>query len=181
MSSSINDVRPRGSLASGWGPGRTRPILPPESFPRHRAKAAGLAAWKDRCRSFRRAQRGSTSLEFGLIGSAFFLLVLAAIQFSLYFFTLQAVRSVTNMAIRAAMTSNANPTSCSATYTYSTSSPPSPLDGSKLQVTSSITCPATSTDGKTHISVTTTYPFTFFLPALSANSGTISDNSAVVF
>ncbi len=122
-----------------------------------------------------RSRRGVTSLEFGLVGGIFLLLMLGAMQLGLYLFTRQSLDMLTGLVARAAVIGTVS-AACPATLPSSIPVPPI-LSSANLSVCVTRTNP----NGATQFQVVSTYRFTFFLPILSGDSGVISEQVAPVY
>lgn len=117
-------------------------------------------------------------MEFALVSSAFVMMLLATIDIGRYFFTAEAVRTVTAEAARASLITyrndvNSNCPSSSAMETAAITRSPF-LGANLLDLT--VTC---STSGPKVITVTTSYPFQLMIPWIPLSTN-ITDSSRLV-
>jgi Flp pilus assembly protein TadG len=128
-------------------------------------------------------RRGSTTLEFALVSLAFLMLLLGTFEVGRYYFTSEAVRTVTAEAARKAMMDfrSSAPSSCPAsnsvkTYVTSTSARTPFLGSSQLSLT--VTC-GTTASGASSITVNVSYPFSSAVSWLAVTTN-ITDTAYMV-
>lgn len=128
-------------------------------------------------------QRGSTTLEFALVALAFLMLLLGSMEVGRYYFTSEAVRTVTAEAGRRTMLAyrSTSPGTCPTSTdikTYVTSTVArSPFIGAS-NLTLNVTC-GTTTEGGKSLRVAVSYPFSTPVPWLPVST-TITDESFMV-
>lgn len=129
--------------------------------------------------------RGTTSLEFALVGAMLVSLLLGGIEASRYFFTLQSLRAATAEAVRLVLlrgSQNLNGggsacTNLAGTLGGVTAKVPY-LSTASLQVTMS---GCATSGGVTTVSVSVQLPFTFNLPLFGPRARTLSEQAQAVF
>jgi Flp pilus assembly protein TadG len=130
-------------------------------------------------RSRGRGRRGTTTLEWALVGGPFFLFLLGAIELGRYQITAQSVRYITGEAARFALLDNSlgveNGTEDCATPKTKLAKYAPMLKANQLTL-----CVLRSRSGNiTTVHVRSAYPFSFILPALVAGVGTRSITETV--
>ncbi len=115
-------------------------------------------------------RRGATALEFGLVGSIFFLICFSVLDLGRYFLTLTELRVATNAAARSALVDCYRASACqlSSTEIQTIAAAEPFLDPNDLNLTVTQSSQGTSS---TSITVTGSYPFTFLLPAWQSYIG----------
>lgn len=127
---------------------------------------------RNRCRLGR---SGTTTLEFSLIGGAFFLLIFGGMDLGRYYITLHSLHTVLGGAVRAAII-NPTLTGCTAPAALVAAQAPF-LQPSLL----SLCVTRATSSGVTTISVTASYNFNFVVPIWSSSSGTLSDTTTLSY
>jgi Flp pilus assembly protein TadG len=130
-------------------------------------------------------RRGTTSLEFALVGSLLMSLLLGSIEVSRYMFTLESMRVVVSEAVRlATLQGSRNMNAGSAPCTNLSG----PLDGAGAQTAFldatllTVVMSGCSTQaGITTVAVTVSYEFTFTVPLFGAANRPLSETSQAVF
>jgi Flp pilus assembly protein TadG len=123
----------------------------------------------------RLGRSGAAALEFALVGGAFFLMVLGAMDLGRYFMTLHSLHTVLGNAVRAALVDQTF-SGCPATATQVAAAAP------LLQPSQITLCVArTSASGVNTITVTASYQFNFVLPNWVSSSGTLTDTTSVSY
>lgn len=131
----------------------------------------------------RLGRRGGTTLEFALVSLAFLMMLFGTMEVGRYYFTSEAVRTVTAEAARKAMLDyrTSSPSACPTSNnikTYVTSTVArSPFLGSG-QLSLTVSC-VTSTNGWGSLRVVVSYPFSSNVPWLSVSTN-ITDESYMV-
>lgn len=120
------------------------------------------------------SRRGGSASEFAIIGSLIFLMILAGMDLSRYYFTMHALRTAAADAARAAII-NKTAADCGS-GTVQTAARAGIL-GSSFTLT--VTCPTAS--GVTTVSVTATRPFSFVLPVFGVSAMTLTERSSFSF
>lgn len=130
-------------------------------------------------------KRGTTSLEFALVGSLLMSLLLGSIEVSRYMFTLESMRVVVSEAVRlVTLQGSRNMNAGSAPCTNLSG----PLDGAGAQTAFlnvallTVAMSGCSTQaGITTVAVTVNYEFTFTVPLFGGTSRPLSETSQAVF
>lgn len=113
-------------------------------------------------------QRGLASLEFAVVASVFFMLMLGSVEVGRYLTTVQSLRNLTGEAARAALVAYNGGTPWSAA-TVKGLVPF--LDSSKVSLTVTPAPPACSSH---LITATASYPFTSIVPYFSSVNGSLT-------
>jgi hypothetical protein len=125
-----------------------------------------LPAFSRRCRLLR-GKAGASSLEFALVAIPFVFLLIAGMDLGRYFITQHSLRTLISEAARATLVSCYGQGACTLPASNKltvAAKVPFLVRGSINWVTASQGAPNPNT-GVSTISVTVTYPFSFFLPA----------------
>jgi len=131
----------------------------------------------------RLGRRGSTTLEFALVSLAFLMMLLGSMEVGRYYFTSEAVRTVTAEAARQTMLNyrTSSPSACPTSdsiKTYVTSTVArSPFLGAS-QLTLTVSC-VISANGWGSLRVVVSYPFSTSVPWLAVTTN-ISDEAYMV-
>ncbi|WP_372624087.1 TadE/TadG family type IV pilus assembly protein [Falsiroseomonas sp.] len=121
---------------------------------------------------FNRSRRGIVSIEFGLIGAAFFLLLFACIDVGRYVASRTALRAAVSEAVRGVMTDPSLAVGDAAkNYALARTAI---LNGAYLTLTASRVEPTASTAGS--VTVNASYVFTFVVPGFPREPMTLNAN-----
>jgi Flp pilus assembly protein TadG len=143
------------------------------------------ASARPRRRRFRIGERGTTSLEFALVGGLFVSLLLGAIEIGRYMMTLESVRTATAEAVRqVTIRGSQNMIAGSAACTDlagplgSVAARVPVLQASLLTVTMS---GCATQAGITTVQISVQYPFTFTISLFGATNRPITEAAQAVF
>ena len=126
-------------------------------------------------RGYRLGRSGATSLEFGLMGTVFFLLVLSGLDLARYYVTLHSLHTVLGDAARAAII-DPSLTGCISPATRVAADAPF-LQPSLLNLCVN----RNISSGLTTITVTASYNFNFLLPNWISANGILYDATTTSF
>ena len=122
----------------------------------------------DWARRLRRDQRGTSAVEFALVGSALVVLSLGIMEFGRALFLRNDLSYAADVAVRLVML---NPTSSQTTISTGTKAR---FDGQQSLLNVSVSAAAMTGGGMKARTITLTYPLTLIVPFLSHNSLTLT-------
>ncbi|WP_191058663.1 TadE family protein [Geminicoccus harenae] len=122
-----------------------------------------------------RCRKGTTSLEFAIVGALFFAMLIGTMEVGRFYFTQQSLREVTAAAARRAMV-DASFSGCAAPLEEVAGMTP------LLRSTSLTLCVTRTTSaGLTTLTVDAAYPFAAVLPMLQLDGNQLTDRTTVTF
>ena len=126
-------------------------------------------------------QRGTTTLEFALIGGIFLTLLISVVDLGRYLAVAQSLNTVVSLVARAAVVGNLSPGgSCPGSGVTL----PTSITGSVPLLDTNKLCVAVTTktvSGQLQTSVAAQYTFAFVLPAWSAFDTTMTDSTFLTY